>query len=82
MVTAALRGPGACPAPRHPPRGEVKRAVGEAFARLDYAEYGGAPLLGTNAPVLIGHGRSSPHAIMNMIRAASAPHGIQEQGNF
>ncbi len=54
-----------------PPRDEVKRAVGKAFEQLDYAEYGGAPLLGVGAPVLIGHGRSSPHAIMNMIKAAS-----------
>ena len=54
----------------HPPRDEVKEALAAAFAQLDYAEYGGAPLLGVNAPVLIGHGRSSPHAIMNMIRAA------------
>lgn len=56
----------------HPPRPEVKVALAEAFARLDYAEYGGAPLLGVNAPVLIGHGRSNPHAFMNMIRAAGA----------
>ncbi|MFT7462250.1 MAG: glycerol-3-phosphate acyltransferase PlsX [Pseudohongiellaceae bacterium] len=57
---------------QHPPRDEVKLAVSEAFASLDYAEYGGAPLLGVSAPVLIGHGRSSPHAIMNMIRAAGS----------
>lgn len=56
----------------HPPRDEVKAALGEAFARLDYSEYGGAPLLGVAAPVLIGHGRSTPHAFMNMIRAAGA----------
>lgn len=53
-----------------PPTAEVKTAVAKAFQDLDYAEYGGAPLLGVAAPVLIGHGRSSPHAIMNMIRAA------------
>jgi len=56
----------------HPPRDEVKQSVGEAFTKLDYAEYGGAPLLGAKSPVLIGHGRSGPHAIMNMIRAATA----------
>jgi len=55
---------------RHPPRPELAQAVGEAFERLDYSEYGGAPLLGVSAPVLIGHGRSTGHAIMNMIRAA------------
>ena len=57
---------------QHPPRDEVKLAIDKAFAKLDYAEYGGAPLLGVSAPVLIGHGRSSPHAIMNMIRAAAS----------
>ncbi len=55
---------------RHPPRPELAQSVEEAFERLDYSEYGGAPLLGVSAPVLIGHGRSSGHAIMNMIRAA------------
>ena len=54
----------------HPPTAEVAGAVKEAFRKLDYAEYGGAPLLGVSAPVLIGHGRSRPHAIMNMLRAA------------
>jgi glycerol-3-phosphate acyltransferase PlsX len=53
-----------------PPREEVKLAVAKAFQQLDYAEYGGAPLLGVSSPVLIGHGRSSPHAIMNMLKAA------------
>ncbi len=53
-----------------PPTSEVKHAVARAFQDLDYAEYGGAPLLGVAAPVLIGHGRSSPHAIMNMMGAA------------
>jgi len=56
----------------HPPPPATGKAVEEAFRRLDYAEYGGAPLLGTMAPVLIGHGRSTGHAIMNMIRAARA----------
>ena len=38
--------------------------------RLDYSEYGGAPLLGVNGIVIIGHGRSSSKAIMNAIRVA------------
>lgn len=38
--------------------------------RLDYSEYGGAPLLGVNGACLIGHGRSSPKAVKNAIRAA------------
>ena len=36
----------------------------------DYTEYGGAPLLGVNGNVMISHGRSSPKAIRNAIRAA------------
>ncbi len=37
--------------------------------KADYSEYGGAPLLGVNGIVMIGHGRSSPKAIKNAIRA-------------
>jgi len=38
--------------------------------RVDYAEYGGAPLLGINGVSIICHGRSSPKAIKNAIRRA------------
>ncbi len=37
---------------------------------LDYAEYGGALLLGVNGVVIIGHGRSNKRAIKNAIRVA------------
>ena len=37
---------------------------------LDYAEYGGALLLGVNGVVIIGHGRSNVKAIKNAIRVA------------
>lgn len=37
---------------------------------IDYSEYGGAPLLGVNGIVMKSHGRSSPKAIKNAIRAA------------
>jgi phosphate acyltransferase len=37
---------------------------------LDYAEYGGAPLLGVNGVVIIGHGRSNVKAIKNAIKVA------------
>ncbi|MBU0693982.1 MAG: phosphate acyltransferase PlsX [Candidatus Omnitrophica bacterium] len=37
---------------------------------INYAEYGGAPLLGVNGIVIIGHGRSSSLAVKNAIRAA------------
>ncbi len=38
--------------------------------KLDYSEYGGAPLLGVNGVVIIGHGRSSAKAIKNAVRLA------------
>jgi len=38
---------------------------------LDYAEYGGAPLLGVNGLSFISHGRSSPKAIANALIAAA-----------
>jgi len=37
---------------------------------MDYSEYGGAPLLGVNGVVIIGHGRSNIKAIKNAIRVA------------
>ena len=37
---------------------------------MDYSEYGGAPLLGVNGVVIIGHGRSNVKAIKNAIRVA------------
>lgn len=37
---------------------------------IDYSEYGGAPLLGVNGVVIIGHGRSNANAIKNAIRTA------------
>ena len=40
--------------------------------RLDYAEYGGAPLLGVDGICIIGHGSSSPRAIKNAIKAAAS----------
>lgn len=46
----------------------MKRGIrDEYFARFNYELYGGTPILGVNAPVLIGHGISSPKAICNMI---------------
>ncbi len=37
---------------------------------VDYTEYGGAPLLGVNAPCIIAHGSSTSKAIRNAIRVA------------
>lgn len=39
--------------------------------RTDAAEYGGAPLLGVRGACVIGHGRSSPTAIMHGVRVAA-----------
>lgn len=38
---------------------------------VDYAEYGGAPLLGVDGVGIVAHGRSNPKAIMNALRAAA-----------
>jgi phosphate acyltransferase len=39
--------------------------------RLDYAEYGGAPLLGLNGVCIVAHGRSNALAIKNAVRVAA-----------
>ncbi|MGZ3766661.1 MAG: phosphate acyltransferase PlsX [Mucilaginibacter sp.] len=39
----------------------------EFFGRFNYEQYGGSPILGVNAPVVVGHGISSPEAIKNMV---------------
>ncbi len=42
----------------------------EVFRVLDYAEYGGAPLLGVNGVSIVCHGQSPPKAIRNAIAVA------------
>jgi glycerol-3-phosphate acyltransferase PlsX len=39
--------------------------------RLSYEEYGGVPLLGVNGVVIVAHGRSTPLAIRNALRAGA-----------
>jgi len=39
--------------------------------RVDYSEFGGAPLLGVKGVSFICHGRSNAHAIKNAIRVAA-----------
>ncbi|MDB5024099.1 MAG: plsX [Mucilaginibacter sp.] len=39
----------------------------EFFDRFNYEQYGGSPILGVNAPVVVGHGISTPEAIKNMV---------------
>ncbi len=48
----------------------AKSAFRRFRKRVDYAEYGGAPLLGINGVGIICHGRSSPKAVKNAIRVA------------
>jgi glycerol-3-phosphate acyltransferase PlsX len=38
--------------------------------RVDYSEYGGAPLLGLNGLCIVGHGRSSAKAVANAVTMA------------
>ncbi|UCD34665.1 MAG: phosphate acyltransferase PlsX [Nitrospiraceae bacterium] len=42
--------------------------------KMDYSEYGGAPLLGISRPCIISHGRSTSKAIKNAIRVAGVFH--------
>lgn len=48
-----------------------RKAFNDFKKRLDYSEYGGAPLLGVRGPCIIGHGSSNEKAIMNGIRVAA-----------
>ena len=53
----------------------ASEAMARIWRRLDYAEIGGAPLLGVRGVSIICHGRSSPEAIRNAVRvAADAAH--------
>jgi glycerol-3-phosphate acyltransferase PlsX len=48
----------------------LRPAFRKVAHRLDYAEYGGAPLLGVNGVAIVAHGRSDARAIKNAIRVA------------
>lgn len=56
----------------------LKPAFRALQSKLDYAEIGGAPLLGVNGVVIITHGRSSAKAIENAVGVAvrSASHDV------
>lgn len=56
----------------------LKPAFRALRSKLDYAEIGGAPLLGVNGVVVISHGRSSAKAIENAVGVAvrSANHAL------
>ncbi len=59
----------------------AKPALRRFKKKLDYAEYGGAPLLGVKGVSIIGHGRSDAKAVRNAIRAAlrAAEHRLHER---
>jgi glycerol-3-phosphate acyltransferase PlsX len=48
----------------------VRRASRHFRRRVDYSEYGGAPLLGVAGIAVVGHGRSSAKAVRNAIAVA------------
>lgn len=48
----------------------MKRNVKKLYKKVNYAEYGGAHLLGLNGVCIVGHGRSDPVAIKNAVRTA------------
>jgi len=43
----------------------------DGLKHLDYSEHGGAPLLGVKGVSIIAHGKSSPRAIKNALKAAA-----------
>ncbi len=48
----------------------ARAAFQATYRRLDPREYGGAPLLGIDGIVVVGHGRSDAYAVRNAVRAA------------
>jgi phosphate acyltransferase len=48
----------------------ARKAFANFGRKLDYAEYGGAPLLGLKGVAIVGHGRSNANAMKNAIRVA------------
>ena len=48
----------------------TQRAMRHFKRRVDYSEYGGAPLLGVAGITIVGHGRSSAKAVRNAVAMA------------
>ena len=48
-----------------------RRAFADFKKRLDYSEYGGAPLLGVKGACIVSHGSSNSNAIKNAVRVAA-----------
>lgn len=50
----------------------LKPAAKRLRKKIDYSEYGGAPLLGLNGICIIGHGRSNARAVANAVSVAKS----------
>ena len=48
-----------------------RKAYKDFRKKIDYSEYGGAPLLGVRGVTVIGHGSSNAHAVKNAVRVAT-----------
>jgi glycerol-3-phosphate acyltransferase PlsX len=48
----------------------IRSGVGRIRARLDWREFGGAPLLGIDGVAVVAHGRSDARALKNAVRVA------------
>lgn len=59
----------------------ARKAFDDFKKRLDYSEYGGAPLLGVKGVAIVSHGSSNGNAIKNAIRVAAefARSGVNEK---
>src|SRR5205807_1735557 len=59
----------------------ARKAFVDFKKRLDYSEYGGAPLLGLKGVAIVGHGASNANAIKNAIRVTRqfAESGINDR---
>src|SRR5258708_660793 len=51
----------------------IRPGVRQIRARIDWREFGGAPLLGIDGVAVVAHGRSDPRAIKNPIRLTRQP---------
>ncbi|MCL2390657.1 MAG: phosphate--acyl-ACP acyltransferase, partial [Endomicrobia bacterium] len=56
-------------------------ALSDLRKKVDYSEFGGAPLLGVDGVCLIGHGRSEAKAVKNAVFSAAraAEHDITNE---
>ncbi len=58
----------------------MKPALKRMWKRMDYTEYGGAPLLGVNGGIVICHGSSNGLAIKNAVKVAAGIPTLRPEG--